>query len=293
MIIKPDKDVLKLWSKLYVPDKDLFFISKEYLNYGLDFTDVLVMPREEFYKHNTYNQLKYVNSYEYWNVEDPQHVIVAGKEWIETIPEKVQELIFSMQVRYGRGLVVPVEFIENIEMVPSIYIQNGNMIIQRLMWERLEDSFKEKLLQKIVHEWWDNGECFEPPKSLPQFLKPHANKFSHHQGANCLAAVLYAVAEGKPDWFIYEWIHQETFIEKLKQFGYEEYIGGDIQPSDLVIWKDKNGIIQHAAYHIDGHLYFNKQGQTMFNPWKIISEEQLFQEWDHLAPVKYRQNQLN
>lgn len=288
IIIKPDKNVLKSWSNLYVPDKDLFFITKALLDSDIDFTDVLVMPKEEFYKHNTYKQLHYVNSYEYWNIRNIQYVVVAEKEWIETLSQRSQKLIFKMQIQCERGLVVPVRFIENIDMFPSLYIQDGNIIIQRLMWERLDHSFKEKLLKNMVQEWWDNGECVDTPSSFPDFLKPYTNKFSHHQGSNCLAAVLYAITEGKQTWFIHEWIHQSTFIEKLKQFNYKQYDGSDIKPNDIVIWKDDNSIIQHAAYHIEDNLYFNKQGQTMFNPWKIISKEQLYQEWKHLDSVIYR-----
>lgn len=70
MKIKPTKKVLLSWMDSYVPEKDLFFLSKEHLNNEIDFSDVLLMPIEEFYDHNTYGQLSYVNSYEYWNIND-------------------------------------------------------------------------------------------------------------------------------------------------------------------------------------------------------------------------------
>ncbi len=55
-----------------------------------------------------------------------------------------------------------------------------------------------------------------------------------------------------------------------------------------MIWKDENGIVQHAAYHIGEELYFNTHGQTMFNPWKILSKEQLYKGWEYLIPVIFR-----
>src|SRR5699024_9055505 len=170
--------------------------------------DVLIMPKEEFYNHSTYKQPGYINSYEYWNIKNDDYVIVAEKGWIESIPTEELQLIIGSQVENKRGLVLPVGFINEIEKVPSVYIQNGHVIIQRLMWEGLDESIKKQLLLTVVYEWWDEGECKEPPKSLPDFLKPYANAFSHHQGANCLAAVLFAISEGKQDWFIHEWIHQ-------------------------------------------------------------------------------------
>ncbi|AMO85761.1 hypothetical protein ABHM95_19375 [Solibacillus isronensis] len=247
------------------------------------------MPIDEFYNHSTYGQLNFVNSYEYWNIKNAQYVIIAEKEWIESISEEVKQFILNSQVQSERGLVLPASFIQDIEKIPSNYVVNGHVVIQRSMWEKLDESSKEQLLTTMVYEWWDKGECKEAPMSLPNFLKPFANTFGHYQGANCLASVLFAISKGKQEWFIYEWIHQKTFLEKLKQYHYKEFLGEVLYLGDIVVWKDKDEIIQHAAYYIGDGLYFNKHGQTMFNPWKILSQVELYKEWQHLTPVKYRQ----
>lgn len=289
MKIKPTKKVLLSWMDSYAPEKDLFFLSKEHLNNEIDFKDVLLMPIDEFYNHSTYGQLNFVNSYEYWNIKNAQYVIIAEKDWIESISVEIKQFILNSQVQSERGLVLPVSFIQEIEKIPSDYVVNGHVVIQRSMWEKLGESSKEQLLTTMVYEWWDKGECEESPMSLPSFLKPFANTFGHHQGANCLATVLFAISKGKQEWFIYEWIHQKTFLEKLKQYHYEEFLGELLHQGDIVVWKDENEIIQHAAYYIGEGLYFNKHGQTMFNPWKILSQKELYKEWEHLTSVKYRQ----
>lgn len=289
MKIKPTKKVLLSWMDSYVPEKDLFFLSKEQLNNEIDLKDVLLMPIDEFYNHSTYGQLNYLNSYEYWNIKNAQYVIIAEKEWIESRSVEVKQLILNSQVQRERGLVLPVSFIQEIEKIPSSYVVNGHVVIQRSMWEKLDESSKEQLLTTMVYEWWDKGECEESPMSLPSFLKPFANTFGRFQGANCLAAVLFAISKGKQEWFIYEWIHQKTFLEKLNQYHYEEFSGEVLHQGNIVIWKDENDIIQHAAYYIGEGLYFNKHGQTMFNPWKILSKEELYKEWEHLTLVNYRQ----
>lgn len=289
MKIKPTKNVLLSWMNNYVPEKDLFFLSKEHLNNEIDFNDVLLMPIDEFYNHSTYGQLNYVNSYEYWNIKNVQYVIIAEKEWIESISVEIKQFILNSQVQSERGLVLPVSFIQEIKKIPSDYLVNGYVVIQRSMWEKLDESLKKQLLTTMVYEWWDQGECEEVPMSLPSFLKPYANTFGHLQGANCLATVLFAISKGKQEWFIYEWIHQKTFFEKLKQYHYEETLIEVPHQGDIVIWKDENDLIQHAAYYIGEGLYFNKHGQTMFNPWKILSKEKLYKEWEHLTLVNYRQ----
>lgn len=288
MNIKPGEKVLHSWMDCYVPEKDLFFLSKERLGYEIDFTDVLLMPKEEFYNHSTYRQVNYVNSYEYWNIKNVDYVIIADKEWIETIPEEQKRFLLNAQVQSGRGLVFPVTFVHDLAEIPASYVIDGDVILQRFMWEKLNKSCKEQILTTLVYEWWDRGECEQPPESLPDYLKPYANSFASSQGANCLAAVLFAISKGKQKWFIYEWIHQKTFLEKLKQYHYEELLTDELHQEDVVIWTDENGIIQHAAYHLGEELYFNKDGQTIFNPWKILSKEQLYKEWEHLTIVKYR-----
>ena len=75
-----------------------------------------------------------------------------------------------------------------------------------------------------------------------------------------------------------------AFLEKG-----DRLLGEALHQGDIVIWKDENDIIQHAAYYIGEGLYFNKHGQTMFNPGKIISKEVLYKEWEHLTLVNYRQ----
>lgn len=287
MKIRPTKENIQKWTEIYVPEKDLFFLSKDNLN-EVNVSDVLLVPVNEFFKHSTFQQISYVNSYLYWNIKNVHYVVIAEKSWIEGISADEQKLIFNSQIQCGRGLVIPITFVDELEKIPSNYIVKQNIIIQRAMWELLDDVVKEQIFYRMVYEWWDHGECEVPPKMLPSFLTPFANTFSNQQGANCLAAVLFAVSKGRPKWLIYEWIHQKTFIETLKRYGYDVFSGKGIQADDVVVWQDKNGIIQHAAYHISDGLYFNKDGQTIFNPWKILKEEQLYKDWEHLTAIKYR-----
>ncbi|WP_042477500.1 hypothetical protein [Bacillus ndiopicus] len=288
MKIKPTADILASWIKSYVPQRDLFFLSKEDLERKLDLSSVLVMPIDEFFEHSVYQQLDYVNGYEYWNIKNAQYVIVAESDWIEQLEATDRQFILAAQQKYERGLVLPASFIQNIDQIPSDYIQNEHVILQRGMWEQLDWGCKEQLLTTMVSEWWDNGECEEAPNELSVFLKHYANRFCVQQGANCLAAVLYAISEGKQSWFIDEWVHQKTFIEKLTQYKYRQINAEDLQPGDVAVWNDKSGIIQHAAYYIGQNIFFNKHGQTIFNPWKLLSKEHLYNEWKHLKFVIYR-----
>lgn len=288
MQIQPSSTVLQSWLKTYVPEKDLFFLTEDQIKRIMDFSAVLIMPIKEFYAHSSYSQIAYTNSYEYWNIKAAKYVIIAASEWIEQLPKEDQHFILTAQIECERGLVIPISFIQDTEQVPQSYVINDHVVLQRNMWEKLSVSCKEQLLLATVYEWWDNGQCEEIPSFLPSFLLPYANKFGVNQGANCLAAVLYAVCEGKQPWFISEWIHQQTFIEKLAQYHYHLTQSNTFQPKDVAVWTDENGIIQHAAYHIEENIFFNKHGQTIFNPWKLLSKEHLDKEWAHLTCGIYR-----
>lgn len=47
-------------------------------------------------------------------------------------------------------------------------------------------------------------------------------------------------------------------------------------------------VIKHASYHIGNNLFFNKNGQTFFNPWKVTHLDQLNKEWNQYKMIVYR-----
>lgn len=291
MQIKPTPAVIAEWIANYIPDKDLFFVTEEQYQKLTNTFAVIAMPIDEFFNHSTYNQIHYTNSYEYWNIKRAQYVIIAESSWIEQLSSAERTMILLAQLQCERGMTVPLSFIQNPHDVPNDYIHGDQIILQRAMWEKMSPYTKGQLLETMVYEWWDKGESKELPSEYPIFLHRFANTFSTKQGANCLAAVLYAVTEGKFSWMIYEWIHQQTFLEKLKQCHYQTIEAEILLKGDVVVWQDTDGVIRHAAYCIGENLFFNKHGQTIFNPWKILSKEQLDEEWNHLNTFTCRKVQ--
>ncbi len=121
------------------------------------------------------------------------------------------------------------------------YIIEEQIVIQRAMWEQWNKNCKEQFLLTMVHEWWDNSECEPLPPFIEDFLLPVANKFGTVQGANCLATVLFALSQ------------------------YVEVLDENLQPKDIIVWKDTNGIIQHAAYHMgDSYFLINMDKPCLF-----------------------------
>ncbi|TCZ79258.1 hypothetical protein E0485_05145 [Paenibacillus albiflavus] len=285
--LRPTQDQISRWIEQYVPDKDLFFVTEMGLNRFRAFLDeVLVMPRQEFKNHAAYTQIQINNSYEIWNIStNNQFVIIAQPSWIMSLPSEFRDELFRLQIAARRGLIIPLSLITDVSMFPAEFIveeQNKSyVILQRMMWQQLLYDCKVHTIEAYAQSW-DNWKAIDAPEMLPASLRKYANSFPSESGANCLAATLYAISmnpEGQ-EWIIHEWIHPLTFIQSLSYANYSATTTEELQVGDVVVWVDEAGNIQHASYHIGDHLFFNKDGQTFFNPWKIIHLDELKTEWN-------------
>jgi len=137
---------------------------------------------------------------------------------------------------------------------------------------------------------WEDWKAIAAPETLPASLRKYANTFPSESGPNCMAATLYAISTKSKgqDWIIQEWIHPLTFIQSLSHANFSATTTEKFQSGDVVVWVDDAGNIQHASYHIGDHLFFNKSGQTFFNPWKIIHWDELKAEWNTCQIRIYR-----
>ena len=94
-----------------------------------------------------------------------------------------------------------------------------------------------------------------------------------------MSATLFAISQ--QEWMIHEWVHPKTFIEKLRRTHHliksEELIEGGV-----AVWETDEGQVQHASFHVGDELFFKKNGQTFFNPWKITDFDELQAEWGNI-----------
>ena len=292
--IQPTQQQFLQWTENYVPEKDLFFLREgDLAAYENELSGTLLFPKSEFFKHSSYNGIQMVNSYMYWNIsQNVDYVIVAHPEWIVSLPRDKREAIFKLQVEMGRGLIGSLSYLADDDLFPKEYVVevDGERIgvLQRMMWLSLSPELKEEIISRTAR-LYDKWTSKPASARLPAHLKKYANSFSTEPGANCLAATLYAIS-GQPEveeWIIHEWVHEETFTRKITQAGYLK-IDEQAKAGDVVSWVNEETIIQHAAYCIDGQLFFNKNGQTFFNPWKIVEWDELKEEWERFTPCVYR-----
>lgn len=292
--IKPTQQQLDHWIEKYIPEKDLFFLRTNDLSlFKNDLQGTLVFPRAEFFNHSSYNGIQMVNSYMYWMIsKEAELVIVAQPEWINSLSGETRNTLFRLQHELGRGLVGPLSLLPENDSFPKDYIleMNGERfgVLQRAMWMEMPFPTKEEIIRQTAQQY-DAWTSIQAPASTPAQLAKFANTFSTDPGANCLAATLFAISSEHEleEWIIHEWIHGDTFMQKMTQASYTR-IDDRFAAGDAVVWVDENDNVQHASYCIEGQLFFNKNGQTFFNPWKIVDWTELEEEWKRYTPFVYR-----
>lgn len=289
--IQPLEEQVDHWIKSYVPEKDFFFLqSRDISHLNLDLNQVLVIPEDEFFGHVSYKQIQLVNSYEFWKrSNEVAYVIVAHPDWVTQLPIETKKELFENQVKLGRGLILPYAIFPTGNEIPIEHILRENeekhVVLHYAMWQRLSNKTKAHVLREYAKEW-DKWFCYEPPKQIPSHLKIYANTFPSHGGSNCLSAALFAMTGQR--WIIHEWVHPKTFVQALTN---EHYVKTEdsLLEGDVVTWENSAGVIQHASYYIGNQLFFNKNGQTFFNPWKIVDFADLDEQWHHFQMNIYRQ----
>lgn len=287
--ISPTKRQLENWVQQFVPTTDLFFIEEYMMQRLQDYLEhVLIMPRSEFSAHPSYKQIQLINSYTYWRISTTAtRVIIAPPHWIGQLPSSIRTELLQAQYQMGRGLCLPLSFFPSPAIVRNytIDVEGDHFVcLQSKIWNSLPPSHKEHVLKLYAQEW-DTWTTEEIPAYTPIHIQTYANQFPMASGSNCLAATLFAV--NGQDWILHEWLYPQAFVNGLTQTNHIQATE-PLQPADVIVWQDENGAIQHASYHIGDQLFFNKNGQTFFNPWKIVHMEDLVNEWGHLSQTLYR-----
>ena len=291
--MEPTKEQVSSWIENFVPKKDLFFVEEKDLHsLGEYLRAVLVVPREEFFNHSSYKQIQFVNSYMYWRISSKaDFVIVATPDWIINLPEQKRLEILNVQYKMNRGLILPLSLFASERSIPQEYIveENGEkfFVIQHSVWNTLSYQIKEDAILAYAQQW-DNWFGHDLPEQTPAHIKNYANKFPVESGSNCLSSTLFAITG--QDWMIDEWVHPNTFLNGLERAGFFPKNDG-IKKGDIITWENEDGVIKHAAYHIDNNLLFNKNGQTFFNPWMIKDLYKLNEDWGHYRMKVYRKGQ--
>lgn len=280
-------EIIKKWQNLFVPDEDYFFFEKKPAFCKVEERNSVHIP------------LNKKTAFLTWNVRNEAFYIarMSNEEFL-TLNNEIQGQILREQVRLQRGFIFEVhklrEIFQNsvrinqIEWVSwlerhTFSFENKELIIlQGHMWKELSEQLRIFLLIHVA-------EMFVQEQSvlIDDFMKnnisPYINQFIDKNGPNCLAATLAAIEtdKEKAKEYINEWMQPNTFLQILCNKKFEEIETKIIQEGDVLVW-EQDGLIVHACYALTDNLVFNKDGQTMFNPYQCITVGQVMRNWEHI-----------
>lgn len=313
--IQIEINILNKWIKQFLPEYDLFFFPKKYGAVVKHFTsNTLLMPKEEFSNHTIFNNINSRNSYQVWNIhKDIQFVCVANPSLIMQWDKETRESIFRIQFEVNRGSIYEWDMIECVlEDIPSpssktailqhvspysfTYDSKRYISMQKSLWDNLHKEFQYKFLllltKQFVYQTSLSKEQIKKFENSFPHIAPYFNSFSSVNGANCLAATLASICSEKSEakWIITKWVHDNSFLKglQIKQYRLKSASIDSLQPSDILVWKNEKNEILHASFHVGGGYFFNKNGQSFFNPWQLVHIESLLNTWENERIEVYR-----
>ncbi|WP_270394542.1 hypothetical protein [Bacillus paranthracis] len=313
--IQIEINILNKWIKQFLPEYDLFFFPKKYGAVVKHFTsNILLMPKEEFSNHTIFNNINSRNSYQVWNIhKDIQFVCVANPSLIMQWDKETRESIFRIQFEVNRGSIYEWDMIECVlEDIPSplsktailqhvspysfTYDSKRYISMQKSLWDNLHKEFQYKFLllltKQFVYQTSLSKEQIKKFENSFPHIAPYFNSFSSVNGANCLAATLASICSEKSEakWIITKWVHDNSFLKglQIKQYRLKSASIDSLQPSDILVWKNEKNKVLHASFHLGGGYFFNKNGQSFFNPWQLVHIESLLNTWENERIEVYR-----
>ncbi|UTT42262.1 hypothetical protein [Exiguobacterium aurantiacum] len=286
--LSPTEEVVQVWVASMVPSMDLFMADERLVTQLGTQASVLIIPRAEFDAHPSYRDVRVANAYTYWTIDrEVPYVLHAPPRWMETLTPEMRRDVLTYQVQVGRGLVFPVSDDMFIDQSSSVVMWDDtpHLVLHRSVWQTMTDATRRRLTMTYAGAWeeWTTSPI---PPTCPDHVKRLANTFPVNSGSNCLAATLFAVTG--EDWIASQWVHPGTFLQTLGQADYAQVETEIRESGDVLTFVDEAGRIQHATYCIGNGLFFNKNGQTLFNPWKLIQERDLFEAWGSYTCHSYR-----
>ncbi|MEH7455546.1 hypothetical protein [Gottfriedia acidiceleris] len=281
-----NEEVIKAWDQIFVPDVDYFYFEDL-----PNFVSVNERATVEL-------SLDIKTSYLPWNISaNARYIGIVSKDEFFIWEEEVQKEVLREQIRLNRGYIFELDVLQNeIVDIPvdvknaldtfSINIDGKKMItFQDFTWKALPYQVRTSILLYVANMFVDMHSIsvkkdLNELKSKYPTIASLMNTFGKMNGPNCLGAVLAALQtdEGKLSTILNKWVLPPEFYEELKNKDYVKINTSTIQSNDVLVWeKDQNTL--HSCFVLSNGLVFNKQGQTMFNPYQCLPLNDVLNNW--------------
>ena len=281
--IKPTERDLDRWVSTFVPSIMLWWWDDSPIPNADNAKRVV--HRTDFIIEPLFDDISYVNAFHTWAMsKEVTHVIVDEGEWAAALSEHDRGRASSLQVRFKRGLCPSRDRFANADL-PESAVANGRVVLDSTLWESLPDAIKRAVIDSELPDW-DDDIGYAVPESTPGHLASIANTFEQHEGMNCLAVTAFAITANRDH--LLQWMVPEAFLDVLRNHGFAEIDDQHLRADDVIVFRDEEGHIVHAAYVVAQDRILNKNGQTSFNPISVIDVGMLSAAWSAYSRSFFR-----
>lgn len=281
--IKPTEQNLDRWMRVFVPPTMLWWWDNSPIpNAGLA---IRIVPRARLGTEPLLKDIVYVNAFHSWAMsKEVSYVIVDNGEWSDNLSEDDRSRASALQVRFKRGLCPPRERFGEVELSEST-MADGRVVLDYSLWRSLADYVKRNVVEAELRDW-DRDCSHAISVDTPEHIASVANSFVHREGINCLSVTAFAITARQDD--LYQWMQPESFNSILRNYEYTESEAESPSAGDVIVFRDEDGNVVHAAYALGSDRILNKNGQTSFNPIAIVNLETLKEDWREYSPTVHR-----
>jgi hypothetical protein len=315
------ESVLVNWDERFLPTFDLFYFKDVSTATKLLSNDIFITTRDEFSVDRQLSTLDVLTTFSPWHVSrEAKFIAIVPNEFFLTLDKSKRQQIIEEQWRLGRGQLWEKDKIQAILgkldpetrnaaeliLIQSTYKVSEKEIVafHRDLWDQLPKIVRYLLMLSIADEYvneesvWENlsSEQKTNLKEKYKHLIPKINRFANMNGPNCFAATLSCISKNQKrnDWIISQWVQPEGLMIGLALQGYDliseaTSFPEDVKADDVLIWKNDNHDPIHASFALGEGLVFNKNGQTMFNPWQVLTLSDVQNSWGQNVSI-YRKS---
>lgn len=288
IVIRPSERDFARWIQEFVPPITLWWWDDSPIpNEDLA---VRIVARADSRTDELTGDIVYVNAYHAWAMPNAvTRIVVDSGDWGKSLSPTNRRLASELQVRFKRGMCIALERFPNADP-PISSVADDHLVLDHHIWSSLPEVIRRRVIETEL-PLWDDDISFPISHGTPRHIASIAHSFIRQEGVNCLAVTAFAIAGNHAD--LLQWMLPNAFSGELRNYGYAEVSGSPNQPGDVIVFRDEDGNIVHAAYVLAPDRILNKNGQSSFNPVAIAELASLEADWKGYSYVVFRQASAN
>ena len=264
--------LMRVWNNLFVPTLQPFYISEQTLteSWAAPLLGLPIWKRDELHAyHLPLSVWDTLNLYEL--APEATWLLLLDEAGFEALPTETQIRLLTVQLSLRRG---GVEYSDAMGQARVWWPQTWKALTPDARWKRLKRFLEDDRLPCRRHDL-----TLMHRRALRRrfpALIPLLGTFAPDSGPNCLGSVMTAC--GVPG-VQQLWMHGPPFLRWLERVSVPS---DDLAaPETVLVWRDADGVLQHAALSLGHGWLFHKEAQAWFAPRQVVRQQGALDRWRH------------